>query len=380
VYDPTADKIGHMPFTPEFYAALGTFITRKVRAFKGPSYKVMALDCDNTLWKGVCGEVGALGVEIDENFNYLQEFLLEKYQEGFLLVLCSKNNENDVWEVFDRHPKMKLRRDQITAHRLNWKPKSDNLLAISQELNLGVDSIIFLDDSGFETEQMSSALPGVLSLTLPENSNDIPGFMDHAWVFDHFHITEEDRLRNSMYKTEKERKDEQVKHSSLNDFLQSLQIVVNIRPLEEQDIDRAVQLSVRTNQFNLNGVRKTREEIIKLMDQENSLNRIIDVKDRFGDYGVVGLILAKEVQITLIVESFLLSCRVLGRGVENIILSELKKHCMINQLTSIKALFQATTRNMPFIEFLGQTQWIADDEANSYNFPIKYSSQELLCK
>jgi len=183
-----------------------------------------------------------------------------------------------------------------------------------------------------------------------------------------------------MYKTEKMRQDEQVKHGTLNEFLESLQIVVNIRPLEEQDIDRAVQLSLRTNQFNLNGIRKSREEIMKLLYKENSLNWIIDVKDRFGDYGVVGLILAKEVQSTLIVESFLLSCRVLGRGVENIILSELKTHCIISQLNSIKAMFQATNRNMPFVEFLVQTDWVADNETNSYHFPIKYTNQELLCK
>jgi FkbH-like protein len=155
---------------------------------------------------------------------------------------------------------------------------------------------------------------------------------------------------------------------------------VTIQPLEEKDIDRAVQLSLRTNQFNLNGIRKTREEITKSIQEEKNINWIIDVKDRFGDYGVVGLVLAKQVQNTLILESFLLSCRVLGRGVENIIFSELKNYCIIHQLDNIKAMFQATSKNNPFIEFLSKTDWTADEQTNIYSFPIKYANQEMLCK
>ncbi|MFN2440947.1 MAG: hypothetical protein ABR503_17210, partial [Chitinophagaceae bacterium] len=143
---------------------------------------------------------------------------------------------------------------------------------------------------------------------------------------------------------------------------------------------RAVQLSLRTNQFNLNGIRKTREEIMNAIQQENSLNWIIDVKDRFGDYGIVGLLLAKNNQKTLILESFLLSCRVLGRGVENIILSELKTHCMIHQLDNIEAMFQATPKNKPFIDFLLQTDWKADHQTNTHNFLIKQTTQEILYK
>jgi HAD superfamily phosphatase (TIGR01681 family) len=160
LYDAETDKLGHMPFTEEFYAAIGTFLARKVSAFKGPNYKVLALDCDNTLWKGIVGELGAMEVIIDDNFTALQEFFIEKYNEGFLLTLCSKNNEADVWEVFDQHPGMKLKREHIAAHRLNWEPKPDNLLSISRELNLGMNSIIFIDDNQFEIEQMSSAGTG----------------------------------------------------------------------------------------------------------------------------------------------------------------------------------------------------------------------------
>ena len=367
LYDAKSDELGHMPFTQELYAALGTYLARKVNAFKGPGYKVLALDCDNTLWKGVCGELGALEVTIDENFNQLQEFILEKYNEGFVLVICSKNNEADVWEVFDRHPGMKLKREHIAAHRINWQPKSDNLLSIAGELNLGLNSFIFLDDSEFEIEQMSLRNPDVLSITLPENANEFKNFLDHIWAFDYFRVTEEDAKRNQMYQVEKQRKEEQVKHGSLEDFLSSLDIKVNIRPLTDHEMERAVQLTLRTNQFNLNGIRKTPDEISALMNQENTINWIIEVKDRFGDYGIVGVVLAKTLHNTLVIETFLLSCRVLGRNVEGHVLSELRKYCESHGLKSITALFYATLKNKPFQEFLIRTEWGHDPVSNTYS-------------
>jgi FkbH-like protein len=375
IFDPKADEAGHIPFTDDFYAALGTYITRRIRAWKVPAYKVIALDCDNTLWKGICGEVGALNVLIDTDYQYLQNFLINKWNEGFLLVLCSKNNEEDVWEVFDSHPQMKLKREHVTAYQINWQPKPANLQAIAKELNLGTDSFIFLDDNAFETEQMEMAYPGVLSLTLPEEPENISSFLDHTWAFDTFQVTEEDRQRNQMYKAEKQRKEEQVKHSNIDDFLLTLGVRVLIRKLEIKDVERAVQLSLRTNQFNLNGIRKNHSEILQLIATDKGFNRIIEVQDKFGDYGIVGLILAGITHNELNLNTFLLSCRVLGRNVEETVLKELVKFGAENGLQNINALFQSTGKNKPFIEFLERTNWIAD--SHTYNFPIQYSMEEL---
>ncbi|MEO7583965.1 MAG: amino acid adenylation domain-containing protein [Ferruginibacter sp.] len=370
LYDAKSDELGHMPFTQELYAALGTFLARKVTAFKGHGYKVIALDCDNTLWQGVCGELGALNVIIDENFGQLQEFMLEKYNEGFLLVLCSKNNEADVWEVFDTHPGMKLKRAHIAAHRINWQPKAENLLSIAKELNLGLNSFIFLDDSEFETDQLSQACPDVLSITLPPDA-EFRNFLDHIWAFDYFRVTDEDAKRNQMYQIEKQRKEEQVKYGSLDDFLSSLDIKITIKPITGNEIDRAVQLTLRTNQFNLNGIRKTHEELANLMHQQNTINWIIEVKDRFGDYGIVGVLLAKELQNTLVIETFLLSCRVLGRNVEDHVLNELQLYCESHHLNSITALFNITSKNKPFHEFLDRTGWVPDPLTNKYKRLLK---------
>jgi len=366
LFDAKSDELGHMPFSQEFYAALGTYLARKVNAFKGPGYKVIALDCDNTLWKGVCGELGAMEVTIDENFSRLQEFVLEKYKEGFLLVLCSKNNEADVWEVFDRHPGMKLKREHIAAHRINWQPKSGNLVSIARELNLGLASFIFLDDSEFEIEQMSVGCPEVYAIPLPDSAEDYGNFMDHIWAFDTFRITAEDAKRNQLYQLEKQRKDEQEKFGSLEDFLVTLDIKVNINPLTANELERAVQLTLRTNQFNLNGIRKIPAEIAALIQEENAINWVIDVKDRFGDYGIVGIVLAGKENNALVINSFLLSCRVLGRNVEDHILNELEKYGEGQGLQRITALFKATEKNKPFQDFLTRTNWLTDSKNNSY--------------
>jgi amino acid adenylation domain-containing protein/FkbH-like protein len=375
IYDSGSDEAGHLPFTQEFYAALGTFLTRKVNSFINHGYKVIALDCDNTLWKGICGEAGALNVIIDENYTQLQEFFIEKYNEGFLLVICSKNNEEDVWEVFDRHPGMKIKREHIAAYRINWEPKPDNLLSISKELNLGMNSFIFVDDNEFETEQMSQSCPDVFSLALPEDEDNFSSYLNHIWAFDYFNVTDEDRKRNEMYKVEKERKEEEIKFGSLDDFLKSLEIKVDIRPAGQKDIERSVQLSMRTNQFNLNGIRKTPEDIAKSITDENSLNRIIEVKDRFGDYGIVGLVIGRHSHNSLVLETFLLSCRVLGRNVEDFILSELQNYCAANGLDFISVQFQPTAKNKPFREFLTRADWVQDSKTNVHCLFLKTAEQ-----
>lgn len=370
LFDTQADEVGHIPFTEEYYAALGTYLWRKVRAYKAPSYKVIALDCDNTLWKGVCGEEGALNVSINSNFSYLQDFILKKYHEGFLIVLCSKNNENDVWEVFDKHPDMKLKREHIVAHRINWDVKPANLGSLAKELNLGLDSFIFLDDSNFEIEQISLSCPEVLSLALPEEDDNFFSFLNHVWEFDRFGVTNEDLQRNLMYKAEKLRKEEQVNYTYFEDFLQGLNIEVHLLDLSDKELDRAVQLTLRTNQFNLNGIKKTGEEIKAVISDDSSFTKIIHVKDRFGDYGLVGLILASKGDHTFQIDTFLLSCRVLGRNIEGIVLSKLRDYCQRDGLAEMIMHFKPTQKNMPFADFLIREQWIKDIHSNTYRMPV----------
>ncbi|HTI09034.1 MAG TPA: amino acid adenylation domain-containing protein [Puia sp.] len=360
MFDPITDRTAHMPFTEEYYAALGTFLSRKIFSRQNQAYKVIALDCDNTLWKGICGEDGPTGIEIGSDHLALQEFLLEKYHKGFLLVLCSKNNEEDVWEVFRDNPHMLIRREHIAAWRINWKPKPDNIRELAGELGLGTDSFIFIDDSSFETEQMTACCPNVLSLTLPSDTGSFRSFIDHIWAFDRFYLTAEDVSRNAMYQAERLRQEEQSKFDAHEDFIRSLDVRVDIERVQENDLERLVQLMWRTNQFNLNGKRLTAREIALRLQTDETLNWTIRVADRFGDYGLTGMVLAMPASGELILESFLLSCRVLGKKVEDEILTALHAYCNNNGLDRVRALFADTGRNKPFSEFITRTGWVVD--------------------
>ena len=372
IFDTGSDKMGHIPFTPEYYAALGTFLVRKIYAWKAVPYKVIAVDCDNTLWKGIIGEVGLNGIEIDKHYSALQRFLVEKYHEGFLIVLVSKNNEADVWNVFDHHPQMVLQQSHIIAHRINWEPKPDNLKSLASELNLRLDSFIFLDDSEFEVEQVSAGCSEVLAMVIPEDPADITEFLLHNWAFDRLYITGEDQERNNMYKAEKERNNEQIKSSSLSDFISSLNIQVDMVPLNEAETERAVQLTQRTNQFNLNGVQRTAKEIQQLIKMQDSFHRIIQVEDRFGNYGSAGLIISHTEGNSLLLENFMLSCRVLGRGVEDIVLNLLHTYAADQGLSLLAARFIPTSKNDPFMQFLERTQWNRTEEQGLYTLTVTH--------
>lgn len=377
VFDAKSDEVGHIPFSREYYAALGTYLARKINALNMPPYKVIALDCDNTLWKGICGEAGALGVEVDDDCMYLQQFVIGKYREGFLLVLCSKNNEEDVWEVFDRNPGMQLKREHVAAHRVNWKPKADNLAALALELNLGISSFIFLDDNPFEVEQVAAALPDALALALPEETGAFPDFFDHMWAFDRFTITEEDRMRNQLYKTDQQRESERINYNDLEAFLKTLELKVTITPLDEHNLERSFQLMQRTNQFNLNGIRRTQPEMMNLLPAPGALNWTIAVKDRFGEYGQVGLLLGTIQNEVLWIDSFLLSCRALGKNVEECVVAELSLFCNAHGISSLRAAYRETRKNKPFAAFLNSTGWQADPHAGFYEKKVPMPAEDF---
>ena len=197
-YDAETNRLAHIPYRPVFFTALGTLIARKVYALKTIPYKAIVLDCDQTLWSGICGEDGALGIHIDPAHKFLQEFMLRQHDSGRLLCLCSKNNEEDVTAVFDHHPEMILKRHHIVCSRLNWSTKSENIRSLARQLNLGLDSFIFIDDDPIECAEVKSNCPEVLTLQLPNELGAIPRFLAHVWAFDHLKTTEEDRKRTTL--------------------------------------------------------------------------------------------------------------------------------------------------------------------------------------
>lgn len=351
-YDPYGESNGHIPYTPAFFCALGTMLARKIRALKSTPYKVIVLDCDNTLWGGVCGEDGALGVRIEYPFQVLQKFILAQQKAGKLICLCSKNVVEDVFAVFEQNQNMILQRHNLTNWRINWLPKSENLKSLAAELQLGLDSFIFLDDNPVECAEVRANCPEVLTLQIPKNSHDIPQFLEHIWAFDFLKVTQEDQKRTQLYQQNIQRERLRQDSLSFNDFLVGLGLEIEIVEMEPGDIPRISQLTQRTNQFNTTTTRRSESEIKQLCNSGNLQFRVVKVKDRFGDYGLVGLLLFSCDAQKLVVDSFLLSCRVLGRGVEHQMLASLGKIAQNKGLHQVEVIYIPTNKNQPALDFL----------------------------
>lgn len=349
-YDAHGEELGRVPYNSDFFVALGTVLARRMYAIRGNPYKVIVSDCDETLWKGVCAEVGPGGVEIDAGHRSLQEFLVCRQAEGMLLCLCSKNIESDIDDVFSCQS-MPLRREHIIARRVNWQPKPQNLRELATELKLGLDAFVFIDDNPLECEQMRSDCPEVLTLQLPA-AGDIPAFLRNLWPLDTHELTEEDRRRTALYRENQQRDQFRQQAPTLESFLAGLRLDIQIsRPSAEQ-VSRVAQLTQRTNQFNFTSVRRTEAEISQLLESGELECLAVHVKDRFGDYGLVGAIIFRCATGTLDVDTFLLSCRVLGRGVEHAMLSHLGDVALSRRLSRVDLQFFPTKRNTPALAFL----------------------------
>jgi FkbH-like protein len=345
-YDPHADELGHVPYTPEFFAGLATAITRKLHAARSHRFKVIALDCDETLWGGVCGEDGPLGVRVDEGHKELQEFMLAQREAGMLLCLCSKNNPEDVHDTFRAHPEMPLAMQHFAASRLNWEPKSANLRSLAEELNLDLESFILVDNSATECAEVQAGTPEVLTIALPPDTREFAGFLHHIWAFDRWSTTAEDRNRSNLYAQEAERARTLRQSASLEEFLDSLNLRVRIEPMTEDQLPRVAQLTQRTSQMNFSTVRRAESEIQNLRPAGYEC-LAAEVSDRFGSYGLTGVMLFRTASPTLTVDTFLLSCRALGRGVEHRMLARLGEIARERGLAEIEIPFVATARNRP---------------------------------
>lgn len=351
-YDEQANKTGHIPYTPSFFTALATILARRIYRIKNKARKVIVLDCDNTLWQGVCGEDGSLGVTIDTPRKELQRFILSQYSQGMLICLCSKNNEEDVLEVFNNNPEMLLKLEHITAYRINWKHKSENLSSLAEELKLGLDSFIFIDDDALECAQVESIYPQILTLLIPKAINKISNFLNHIWDFDHLNLTDEDKRRSIFYKESQAREIFSKQSKNLQDFLEKLDLQINIDIIKPEQINRAAQLTQRTNQFNFTAIIKNENEIKQISQKEYFQILAIEAKDRFGDYGLVGLIIFELGKEALKLETFLLSCRALGRGIEYKMVAKLGEIAILNKLSFVDIFYKDTGRNKPAKNFI----------------------------
>ncbi|MEO8268145.1 MAG: HAD-IIIC family phosphatase, partial [Aureliella sp.] len=363
VEDSLAKRAGQIPYTQAYYTALASLLVRRLFALQRKPAKVIVLDCDQTLWDGVCGEVGWRGVVISQERQSLQRSLLQLRDRGYLLCLCSKNNADDAWEVFEQHPDMLLRREHFTAARLNWSAKSENLCELAEQLNLGLDHFVFIDDNPLECAEVRAHLPQVLTLQLPESScsgelassGGIKNFLPHVWALDRSNVTDEDRQRAEMYANELYRGEARKAVVSLEQFLSELDLQVDFLPLSEDRIERGAQLTQRTNQFNFTTRRRTAGELRRWCAGTHNHAFIVDASDKFGHYGLIGLVLYELVESTLRVDSLMLSCRALGRRIELQVLSELGRVAQQHDCSHIELLVIESGKNQPAQDFAERT-------------------------
>jgi FkbH-like protein len=359
------------PFTDQFLLEAGTLLGRMVMTIRQPPRKCVVLDCDNTLWGGVVGEDGLAGIELGDEFpgtayRDFQRLLLYLRQQGVFLALASKNNEADVWEVFEKHGGMILKREHISAWQINWNAKSENIPKIAKALNIGLDSLVFIDDNPMEIDHMRAAQPEVHSVLVPEDPADILTHIRSLTQFDRFEVTQEDRQRADMMRAEQER---ETLGSALtkDEFRRSLGLRLDFFSAQPDDLDRITQLVNKTNQFNLTTIRRSLDEIRHLAGSPAHRIFGLRVSDKFGEYGLTGVVIAESSvdRTAWTIDTFLLSCRVLGRGVEGSLLAALTDEARAAGATRLKASFIPTAKNAAALSFLpdhgfqplGDNQW-----------------------
>ncbi len=337
-FDSKSENSSHIPYTPSVYTVLGTLIARIIYTLQSPVIKLVGVDCDNTLWQGVVAEEGII---VHKEF---QHWLLDLHKKGIALALFSKNESADVEAVFENNSDMILNKDCITAWYVNWINKAENLSHLIHTLNIGSDSVLFLDDNPIECAAISAYIPETVVVQFT------PLVFDHIWDIPiYFKGTREDSERPAMYKQHLIRECLKQTSRSFSEFIASLDLRVRINLIEPIEFERVSQLTQRTNQFNASNYRRKSQQIQEFLEDKSKSVHVIHAEDRFGNYGLVGAIFLEENENALIVDTLLLSCRVLGRGIEYQMISFVGKFA---HGKPVIVNYKETKRNTPMKKFL----------------------------
>lgn len=344
--------LGRAPLSVAALPALAAVQATFIQALHGVPRKCLVLDLDNTLWGGVVGEDGVAGIQLGHTypgnvFRAFQRALTQLHDRGVLLAINSKNNPADVDEVFRRHPDMVLRPEHVAAMRTNWRDKPDNMLEIAQELNLGVDSLVFFDDNPAERALMRRALPDVLTIEVPDDPMAYVGCLRASGAFERLSFTEEDRGRTRMYHAIRERARIEQSAVSVEQFLGTLQMQVSISATDAFSFPRVLELIHKTNQFNLTTRRWSAAELSAVMGDAETGVFSLRLSDRFGDQGIVGVAIARVNGTVGEIDTLLLSCRVIGRQVETAFLRFLADWAAAHGALHLEGEFIETAKNAP---------------------------------
>jgi FkbH-like protein len=349
--------LSQMPVNPKLIPEFSQWFSRQLEIIDLKRKKCIVVDLDNTLWGGVLGEDGIDGIKMSGDypgsaFHFFQEYLLELMHEGIILTVCSKNNESDVLTLWEQHPDMPLRKEQFVTYRINWNNKADNIKDIVAELNIGLDSVVFIDDNPSERELVKQMLPEVSVPDFPAYPYLYPVFVKQLAnnYFSSYKLTQEDLLKTQQYKKNAERAQHRNQFTDLKSYLRSLEIKLIIEKLNEFNITRFAQMTKKTNQFNLTTHRYTEAEIQRMSDT-GSLVYGLRVKDKFGDNGLTGFIIIKLDGKTASIDTLLLSCRILGKEIEYAFFSYMLRKIKNIGINQVFAEYDKTSKNMQVADF-----------------------------
>jgi FkbH-like protein len=369
-YSPKLWYLSKTPFHSSVFASAATDISSHIRNLDSIPRKVIVTDLDNTLWGGVIGDVGAENLILGghnakgEAFRDFQLGLKSMQNRGVVLAIASKNEELLAMSAIEQHPEMVLRKKDFVAWRINWEDKAKNIFEIAQELNLGLEAVVFLDDNPFERERVKHALPDVFVPDLPTDPMLYKSFLLKLNCFNSISSSEEDLKRTELYALEKERTKSKEGFSSLEKWLESIDIKVKCEALQEDNFQRVLQLLNKTNQMNLSTCRYTESELLVVKNEGNIVFYAFSVMDKFGDAGLTGVIGVKQVDNSLILTDFLLSCRVIGRKVEETMLSVAIDLAVQKGCSSFIANYVQTYKNKPCLDFFKSSGFLE----NGYQF------------
>jgi FkbH-like protein len=348
-------KLRHMArmrFAEAALRELARYSMRYVKPLKGLTRKCVVVDLDGTLWGGVVGEVGADGIQLGPTapgveFVEFQEALLNLTRRGILLAACSKNNPDDVLPVLRDHPSMVLREQHFSALHINWRNKADNLREIAEELNIGLDSLVFVDDNPIERELIRLILPEVLTVELPRDPSQFRSLLEDMSDFEVLALTEEDERRAAEYQVARKRHALERASTSLDEYLHSLELRAEIGRAQPAHLHRLVQLFNKTNQFNTTTRRYQTADVTGFMGSAEHHVYVLRAADRFGDHGLVGTAVVRATGDTWWIEAFLLSCRIMGVSVETALLKRIVDDARSGNATRLVGEFVPTAKNGP---------------------------------
>jgi FkbH-like protein len=351
--------IARMPVSADHLIYLAREWLRFLVPLCGKTAKVLVADLDNTLWGGVIGEDGMAGIKLSQEYpgaayQNLQRAMLDLSRRGILLAICSKNNSEDAMEALEQHPGMVLRPKDFASVRINWTDKAQNLREIASELNVGVDALAFIDDNPVERGQVRGALPEVMVIDLPEDPLAYAATVRDCPIFERLALSSEDQQRTALYAAQRERSHAEQSFQSKEDFFRYLEQEAEIAPVSPVTLARIAQLTQKTNQFNLTTRRYTEQQIADMAARAGWQVLSIDMRDRFGDHGLVGVAITHQEAGTCEIDTFLLSCRVIGRGVETALLSHLAGGACSRGCQRLTGRFIPTKKNAPARDFYAQ--------------------------